>query len=341
MTGIDPAMFELFREEVRSHAATLARRLLDVESDPTNPTRIEPLMRAAHSIKGACRIVGIDLGVRLAHVMEDALVAAQRGTIRLTPDDIDALLKGDDVLATLSDLTPDSAADWGSANAAAVARLEPVFVAMAGGTPAPVSVAPIPDTASQKPSPTLSPDTGADFPSPPPFEPTAIPPEPLPLTPEHSMFDLFREELRGHLLVAEGGDAEAALESLKQIRGAARIVKCEPIERVAIAISSFLSAVREGRASRSPAASDWLRLAVSTLAGAVSTDDETLARWMNDNSESLKKSRVSSIESSPRQFRRAPRPSKNHNPRPSSLLPRRRPPGRPLPKRSCGLPRRA
>ena len=24
MTGIDPAMFELFREEVRSHAATLA-----------------------------------------------------------------------------------------------------------------------------------------------------------------------------------------------------------------------------------------------------------------------------------------------------------------------------
>ena len=107
MTGIDPAMFELFREEVRSHAATLARGLLDVESDPTNPTRIEPLMRAAHSIKGACRIVGIDLGVRLAHVMEDALVAAQHGKIRLTPGDIDALLKGGDVLASLGDLTPD------------------------------------------------------------------------------------------------------------------------------------------------------------------------------------------------------------------------------------------
>ena len=40
-------------------------------------------MRAAHSIKGACRIVSIDLGVRLSHVMEDALVAAQRGKIRL------------------------------------------------------------------------------------------------------------------------------------------------------------------------------------------------------------------------------------------------------------------
>src|SRR5262245_30672718 len=143
MTGIDPAMFELFREEVRSHAATLARGLLDVESDPTNPTRIEPLMRAAHSIKGACRIVGIDLGVQLAHVMEDALVAAQHGKIRLTPGDIDTLLKGSDVLASLSELTPDTAAAWGPSNAATVERLEPVFVAMTAGTPSTFSAPPL------------------------------------------------------------------------------------------------------------------------------------------------------------------------------------------------------
>ncbi|MFO0822155.1 MAG: Hpt domain-containing protein [Gemmataceae bacterium] len=52
------------------------------------------MMRGAHSIKGACRIVGIELGVRLSHVMEDALVAAQNGHIRLTPADIDTLLRG-------------------------------------------------------------------------------------------------------------------------------------------------------------------------------------------------------------------------------------------------------
>src|SRR5207253_1490637 len=102
--------------------------------DPANPTRIEPLMRAAHSIKGASRIVGIELGVRLSHVMEDALVAAQHGKIRLTPADIDALLKGADLLTSMAELTPDTIGAWEAANLAAVEKLEPVFRAMADGT---------------------------------------------------------------------------------------------------------------------------------------------------------------------------------------------------------------
>ena len=40
-------------------------------------------MRAAHSLKGAARIVDIDAGVALAHAMEDFLVAAQEGRIAL------------------------------------------------------------------------------------------------------------------------------------------------------------------------------------------------------------------------------------------------------------------
>ena len=36
-------------------------------------------MRAAHSLKGAARIVGLDAAVRVAHAMEDCLVAAQKG----------------------------------------------------------------------------------------------------------------------------------------------------------------------------------------------------------------------------------------------------------------------
>ena len=92
MTGIDAGMFDLFRDEVRSHTDALAAGLLELEADPTSPQRIEPLMRAAHSLKGAARIVGIDTAVRLAHAMEDALVAAQAGRVRLGAADIDALL---------------------------------------------------------------------------------------------------------------------------------------------------------------------------------------------------------------------------------------------------------
>ena len=40
-------------------------------------------MRAAHSIKGAARVVGVDPAVSVAHVMEDCFVAAQKGSPHL------------------------------------------------------------------------------------------------------------------------------------------------------------------------------------------------------------------------------------------------------------------
>jgi len=287
MNGIDPGMFELFREEVRSHADTLSRGLLDVEADPANPTRIEPLMRAAHSIKGACRIVGIDLGVRLSHVMEDALVAAQNGHILLTSPDIDALLRGTDILSGLGQLTPSGGADWSNANATAVGALEPVFTAMAAGkrvsvapTPAPVATAPEPMAQVPEPAPAPVKTEAADFPPVPVFEEFAIPENPTAFGTNHSMFDLFREELRQHLPLVAGGDLDAAIESLKQIRGAALIVKCKPVELAAIALSGYLSRVSTSGTTPTAVASEWVKFAVATIGGALTTDDETFPDWL-------------------------------------------------------------
>ncbi|MEO2090366.1 MAG: Hpt domain-containing protein, partial [Gemmataceae bacterium] len=283
MIGIDPSLFELFREEVRSHAATLTRGLLDLEADPTNPARIEPLMRAAHSIKGACRIVNVNAGVRLAHVMEDALVTAQHGRVRLTPADVDHLLRGTDLLATLAALTSDATAAWEAEHAAGVDALEPVFAGLARGAhtpPAPVPAEMPPSSAEPPHTPETRP-TGPHpgVPPPPPFEPVPIPSNPRPLPAGHSMLDLFREELRSGLLIAS--DPEAAPDALKSIGGGARLVKCAPIARVAGALSAFLAAVRDGRATRTTEADGWQRYAVSTLAGALATDDDSFAGWVN------------------------------------------------------------
>ena len=49
-----------------------------------DPEMIHALMRAAHSLKGAARIIGLDSAVRLAHAMEDMLTAAQSGERQLT-----------------------------------------------------------------------------------------------------------------------------------------------------------------------------------------------------------------------------------------------------------------
>src|SRR5262249_42724626 len=108
------SMMDLFQEEVRAHGATLNEGLLALEGDPTNPQKIEPLMRAAHSIKGAARIVNIESAVKLAHVMEDAFVAAQEGRIRIRPVDVDVLLRGADLLGTLSQVGEADVAAWSS-----------------------------------------------------------------------------------------------------------------------------------------------------------------------------------------------------------------------------------
>lgn len=106
----DPTMLELFRLEVEQHGQVLTDGLLRLEEDPGAPERIEPLMRAAHSIKGAARLVGIHIAVDIAHRMEDCLVAAQHGKLSLSPDDIDVLLMGNDLLSAIAQLTEQAGA---------------------------------------------------------------------------------------------------------------------------------------------------------------------------------------------------------------------------------------
>ncbi len=98
------SMLDLFQAEVETHANTLETGLVELESAPGDAEILEPLMRAAHSIKGAARIVGLDPVVGLAHAMEDLLVAGQDGKATLGADAVDALLAGTDVLRQVGEL---------------------------------------------------------------------------------------------------------------------------------------------------------------------------------------------------------------------------------------------
>jgi len=59
-------------------------------------------MRAAHSLKGAARIVGVAPGVAVAHAIEDCLVAAQQGGLVLRQTQIGVLLGGVDLLVSIA-----------------------------------------------------------------------------------------------------------------------------------------------------------------------------------------------------------------------------------------------
>src|SRR4030095_13987616 len=92
------SLLDLFKLEAESHGAALSDGLLAWEKTPTDAGLIEPLMRAAHSIKGAARIVGLDVIVPLAHAMEECFLAARDGREPLTPARVDQLLECIDVL---------------------------------------------------------------------------------------------------------------------------------------------------------------------------------------------------------------------------------------------------
>ena len=92
MSGGDAFLLGLFREELSNHSAVLTEGLLTLERGGGSPQAIEPLMRAAHSIKGAARVVDLDAIVSMAHVMEDILVAAGGGGLKMDAVGTDLLL---------------------------------------------------------------------------------------------------------------------------------------------------------------------------------------------------------------------------------------------------------
>lgn len=102
----DASLLELFSLEAEAQTQILSAGLLALERDPTQADQLESCMRAAHSLKGAARIVGVDAGVSVSHVMEDCLVSAQEGRLLLRPEHIDALLQGTDLLMRIA--TPDN-----------------------------------------------------------------------------------------------------------------------------------------------------------------------------------------------------------------------------------------
>lgn len=125
MSGTDPFLLGLFREEMAAHAETLTQGLLALEerSEIALSNRTEPMMRAAHSIKGAARVVDLGAVSRVAHAMEDLLLAVGEGREAISEQLVDRLLgaidwmtglaaQEDPVLAAQSPQVDSAAEDW-------------------------------------------------------------------------------------------------------------------------------------------------------------------------------------------------------------------------------------
>ena len=155
----DASLLELFSLEADAQTQILSAGLLALERNPTQADQLEACMRAAHSLKGAARIVGVDAGVSVSHVMEDCLVSAQERRLYLQPEHIDALLQGTDLLMRIA--TPGNTV--GPADVEAyVALMERLLdpsppIAKAAPPPAPAPApAPLIEALPAEPEPALS-----------------------------------------------------------------------------------------------------------------------------------------------------------------------------------------
>jgi two-component system, chemotaxis family, sensor kinase CheA len=228
----DPALLDLFRAELETHLATLSAGVLSLEGVSSDPKNLESLMRAAHSIKGAAKIVGFDAAVQVSHQMEDCFVAAQRGQIALTSDSVDVLLRGVDALGRLG-TSADAAEDDSSLTPAALEQLIAEIAAVRSGR---LPVAERPATPA----------------SPPITVPAAA------AVSQAAVHD-FVSEAKEHLatvvqdlLALEQGPSESSAEridrlfrAMHSVKGGAGFVGCQVIEELAHAMENVLEEFRQ------------------------------------------------------------------------------------------------
>ena len=106
------SMHELFCVEVESQTQVMIDALLDIENDPQNEDLLEVLMRGAHSLKGAARLVNIKPVESITHEMEECFVAAQNKKIILTEANVDQLLQSVDILKSFIALGESAIHEW-------------------------------------------------------------------------------------------------------------------------------------------------------------------------------------------------------------------------------------
>ena len=285
----DFSMLELFRIETENQATVLSEGLLSLERDAKNPDTLEALMRGAHSIKGAARIINLDAAVRIAHQMEDCFVAAQNNQIDLSPANVDVLLNGVDWLSNISNQKESEIAQWLADREAAIDKLVAEMEAMMrsekrNGDPAAENLG-----ASSEHEDAITDDLQE--------QPDDHEVEKTHIT-DFSMLELFRVESENQTTVLSEGllslerDAhspetlEALMRAAHSIKGAARIIGLNGAVQIAHTMEDCFVAAQSGHLLLEPTSVDILLQAVDMLSEISMLNENDINPWFqNHNAE--------------------------------------------------------
>lgn len=96
------AFYAQFKDEAAENVRVIADGLLALERQPDDRATLDGVFRAAHTVKGAARLLGFSHVAGLAHAMESLLGAMRAGQLTLSPSINDLLLNANDLLLTLA-----------------------------------------------------------------------------------------------------------------------------------------------------------------------------------------------------------------------------------------------
>lgn len=88
----------VFLEEVEEHIERLEENLVQLEKNPDEESLVQAIFRSFHTIKGSSSSMGFQKMMELAHLMENLLDGVRKKTVTVTPELVDTLLRGVDLL---------------------------------------------------------------------------------------------------------------------------------------------------------------------------------------------------------------------------------------------------
>lgn len=94
----DDELRTLYRDASAEHLEKLEAGFLTLEHNPEDRSPIQDLMRAAHSLKGDSRMLGVNDAETVTHKLEDLLTGIEQGTQPVTPELCDGLYIGLDAI---------------------------------------------------------------------------------------------------------------------------------------------------------------------------------------------------------------------------------------------------
>ncbi len=97
---VEEKYLDIFKDEASSHLSALEKIVLDIESKGALPELIKEGMRAAHTIKGSARLLGLEEIGKIAHRIEDIFKEIDSGK-SVTSETINRILRGIDEIKNL------------------------------------------------------------------------------------------------------------------------------------------------------------------------------------------------------------------------------------------------